>query len=617
MVEDDTVVVEGHLVVESGASLTLSGVTLQLGAGAREYAAILVQPGGALDIQDCQILPLEPDTAYQFYIDGGDLVMKRSLISAAGLPTSSGWSLMGISLFGCEGSVIEGNTIRQRWGAGSALTLDACRDVHVTGNTVTVEPWGYFGLAVRQSQLCSITRNTVSGQNEAIFLQQNTWGNMVSDNTVTGAGTCVVVRHGVGYNTIARNVLTSSGMGLYLQQAPYPDLIEDNTIEAMRNGGMFLEYATGTIVSGNKISDIGVGRDLSLTGGLSLHRCRDATIVDNTITGSASGGIMLFSSSGSRIAGNTVSDAGEGLGLYFDSDSSEVTGNWILGCDRPVAVRTCAGNVLSGNALDEQGLAPMDEGANRWAGNYWSQHASTWGEVGAAVVPYFVAPRGVDLQPLGRRPDLWGSGDPVWNPPSTFPNLNEPEDPMAAQWPLTTTLVWSDTTVQYRWDKLFIGAGGHLVLQRATLVGASPWTAEPAIVVDDGGVLEVVDSQISGGVWDCPLAILVWPGGRCDIRGSILADLGGEGGVRLLGTGSVLEGNRFVKCYGPIEVGGQNNRVVGNTLDRCRYGIEGNRAANEVYNNNDEALTVSAGADPGPVEYSWNAAWLGVGESSV
>ncbi|SHO44601.1 right-handed parallel beta-helix repeat-containing protein [Anaerocolumna xylanovorans] len=105
--------------------------------------------------------------------------------------------------------------------------------------------------------------------------------------------------------------------------------IANNTIEATKRYGIFLEKTPGSIISDNTISN-------TADSGIYLFReCDNSTIKNNTLeklgnTGGNAGGIGLYSTSNSLITDNTItSPAKNGIYLSKQSNTCNITGNMI------------------------------------------------------------------------------------------------------------------------------------------------------------------------------------------------------------------------------------------------------------------------------------------------
>ena len=583
VVENDSVVVDGSLVVASGGSLTLRNVILRMTPSDGGESRIVAEPGASLAVYDSDIAPLDTSHVFQFLVRESRLIFKNNVLRGAGSKQMAEWEDMGLSLYKADSSVVEGNTIHQTGGSG--ITMDWCRHVRVVGNTITAERRATFGIALRFSEYCNISGNALSNQGESIFLQQCAYANTVADNTVEDAYYCIVLRHGVGYNTVAGNRLSGSMRGIWLQQAPFPNLIEDNEISGMTHEGIYVEYATGSIVSHNTVSEF---RDsFSKMGGLYLYRSSGSYVLGNHVQQSPAGGITLFSSSGARIEGNHVIDSEYGIGLFYDSDGNRVSGNELTHNTRNLVVDQAEGNVITGNNLLGGHPNAYDNSSSYWSGNHWSDSPSWDGNSSRGVPPYAIGQNGIDAEPSGIPRDIQLSDTPKLEIPMEFPFFDAPSMP-----PIAEPTVWKNETVKFSWNwKLLIVEGGSLTMENVTLLGASPWISEPQIVVRPGAGLYVYSSRIIGGDLNHPLAVQVDNGGECIIKDSLLRNLGGEGGICINGSGSVIENSRFEKCWATVDVWGTGNRVVNNVLYKCHSPISGDRESNYIAGN-DEGETI-------------------------
>ncbi len=585
IVENDTLVVNGNLIVKAGGSLTLRNVYLRLNIHHDAEYSIKTEPGSSLFIFDSDIGPTDSAYTYQFSVNGSKFIFKHNTLRGAGFPLDyGGWENLGLAVFRSDSAIIVDNTIYHTTGSG--ISLDWCRYATVSGNIVTNKKRGTFGIALTKSEECLVSNNMLSNLSESIFLQQNTYGCEISNNTVTNSILCIVLRHGVGYNTVINNKVSTSWRGIWLSQAPFPNKLQSNEISKMTNEGICVEYATGSIIANNTISEM-VSSGINKMGGIFLYRSNDSHVLNNTVNSSPDGGITLFSSSLSRIEGNQILNSKYGIGLWYDSDNNIVSSNSLVDNKRNIIVDLSKENIINYNHCEGGSPNGYDNSNSFWNGNYWSDFKG-WDEgLVNSTAPYLISSNGIDLNPLIRPPGIQNASVPNLDIPKVFPSLEDKPH----RDPITVPTVWENQTIEFSWGwKLYILSGASLTMNNVTLLGASPSTAEPEIIVKSGAQLYINNSSIIGGELDYPLAIIVDQGGVCEIKNSLLKNLNG---ITINGNGSILENNRFEKCLWTIDVWGIGNRIVNNVLDRCYFSINADLNQNTVLGNDEKETIVN------------------------
>jgi parallel beta-helix repeat protein len=147
------------------------------------------------------------------------------------------------------------------------------------------------------SEQVIIVGNTIQNVNDGIFVNQNSFGVVVANNTIdTAASTGIDIRSidTIVANNVIRDFGTGLGSGRY---------------------GILLQFASGCEIIGN-------------------------TVRDTQATKTSQHGIyMLNGSVGNAILSNTVSDCGE-HGIYIQSDTNRVEANSIIDIGHNVANRS-------------------------------------------------------------------------------------------------------------------------------------------------------------------------------------------------------------------------------------------------------------------------------------
>ncbi|MCK4451513.1 MAG: right-handed parallel beta-helix repeat-containing protein [Anaerolineae bacterium] len=342
--------------VESGATLTLTNMTMTTGGCQYDTSGIDIEPGGTLVLQNCKITHHERGNGFVMAVpEGATLVMRDS------------------ELQGC--------------GTDCGLMIDSS-DVSLENNIITGTIIYLGGLSGGR-----VVSNTIVGSYQAIII------NGVSNLTVAG-------------NTIYAGVRTAiSGSGSR-------STFRDNTIYDIWENGMALSQSPEAVVAGNSISGIsygfvavGVSRDNILVTGNRITNTFSAfdfgdgsgnavTVTNNTISNCHFG---FTNANSGHFANNTVHSCT--LAFELDGISNVVVSNTISGCGTGVSASGLGGNVIYDNSFIDNATQAEDyAGHNDWCygglGNYWSDYGGldVDGD-GIGDTPYYIPPNGVDHYP--------------------------------------------------------------------------------------------------------------------------------------------------------------------------------------------------------------------------
>lgn len=226
---------------------------------------------------------------------------------------------------------------------GTSANVSGCR---VSGLIIDLNGSTGFGVYGQNCVGCTITQNRIIGAGSAqagILIRSFDAGteaardNVITDNYVDGTG-----------NTTSSGIqCDASPTGTY----PCVDNVVANNRILGFQYGVSLVIATGTVVTGNRIS--------SPTRGISLQGAADRNLVAlNVITGSASSGIHLNGSSRNIVSGNSV---------YSTSSSSE----GLIQCYNEAKYNLASGNQIYATGTAQYMLyAASEADGNQFIGNH-------------------------------------------------------------------------------------------------------------------------------------------------------------------------------------------------------------------------------------------------------
>jgi len=208
-VENETIVLESNLIIESGGSLTLKNVTLLVEQKPQDIYKILAKPGSSLFIFNSTIAPSQKDYRFAFIITGAQFVLKQSKLEGLGKPY--GYSPGGgLIIYDTNGTIIEDNTINHHESYGISITDSS--NISLKNNTIICtgpdETSGAINLD--NSHNNTITYNHLYRQWDAIHLQSS-WNNYIAYNelTLTNHTIGISVWYGSGNNVIEYNNISA------------------------------------------------------------------------------------------------------------------------------------------------------------------------------------------------------------------------------------------------------------------------------------------------------------------------------------------------------------------------------------------------------------------------
>ena len=221
-------------------------------------------------------------------------------------------------------------------------------------NTVVSNAFGiilFSGTRNAQIRDNSLGANTQDG----IRINQSV-GNRVENNEVTGSGGAGIVMEGGNTNTVTGNTLTNNnGYSIAVGADLIPsndNRVEDNTVRGGTNGIAITE-STGNQVLYNTVREA--------TGpGMTLDLSRNTIVRGNDLAGNG-GGISLSESTGNKLESNHASGTmGTGIELGELSLNNEVLNNTASdntgdGIDLVDLAPTGQGNLVKGNTANDNG----------------------------------------------------------------------------------------------------------------------------------------------------------------------------------------------------------------------------------------------------------------------
>jgi len=278
--------------------------------------------------------------------------------------------------------------------------------------------------------------------------------------------------------------------------------------------GICLEFSTNIELSGNTITDTGIGIYLS---DFSIAN----VLLENIITNNAYASIMLDSNSlTNSISGNYIASNG-GDGIFLGSSSNNtISGNTIENNDRGIGLGDSSNNLIyHNNFINNSYHATTNGSINIWdsgypsGGNYWSDYqyrypnATEFDGSGIWNIPYVIDKNNIDHYPL-------------MNPFGSLPPPPTPTPPVASfTWaprsPIVGVTVTFDASgsydpdgniTAYMWDFGDGTSAQGAVVTHAYAVGGS-YTVALTVIDNDGAN---TTSKVKMNVLNLAVASFSW-----------------------------------------------------------------------------------------------------------
>ncbi|MFQ5978088.1 MAG: nitrous oxide reductase family maturation protein NosD [Candidatus Heimdallarchaeota archaeon] len=454
IVENQSIILNGSLLLQNKANMTLRNVTLRMNSPTDQHYRIEIADGCSLTIEgNSSVTAVTPsDQWYLKAVAGSSISLKDSWFSNAGYDNND---FTGLRIQAAKTEIIN-CTITENF---NGIDLLQANHSLIANNTIINST--DTGIHLFNSHNNVVTGNRISGGthgiNTALSSNITIQGNIIFEtleNFGIAASSCY------GNITVRNNFVTGSYYGIYFSQVP-ESVVSHNTLLNNRDGGIVLSRSFNNTVHNN-----------DLTGdGIEITSCSSSTIDQNTVR-NAGHGISLresidaitgiYESTNMSVTRNIITD-NFGYGIYIDSTTSNAT-LW--------------GNTLGangeGNAYDGNGENQWDNGTH---GNWWDDYYGPdwdWNSIGD--LPYkisggqsqdrypimnltdVIAPSVNSLSPVTVEEGAVGKSI-TWNPTDTNPYWYNITDNST----LLAQGLWNGSAITINLDKLTLGMH-HLTL---------------------------------------------------------------------------------------------------------------------------------------------------------
>ena len=453
---DQTIVLNGNLIVENGGNLTFRKVTLKMNCTYDAQYRIEVRGGGKFYVLDGSVITaVDHEKEFLFDVHGGTIFrMNSSELHECGIEDGGS----GLSISYGEEVVIENSLLSNNW---YAITCSNCNPV-IRNNNIS---WNKFeavlldhsngtieanhiennGAGIRGDNYCSpvVRGNTVVKNGIGIHFYNNC-SPIIQNNTLTANENCIMCvnsnptiqsnditannNSGISlFNsnpTIQNNNISQNAEGIRLDHSN--PLIQNNAISSNRRCGIEAFHSNVTIKGNNitghfpapdwgwgagircSINSAGTIEENSIAynfNGIICHEYSNPSIDGNSIINNACQGVTCINNSNPTIRGNTISQNNE-TGIITDLDSTgTIQGNVIA--ENKVGIEL-GGNSLNNvvyhnnflnNTEQTTSRGPLNVWDNGAEGNYWSDYNgvdSNGDGIGDTLLPHL----GIDNFPL-------------------------------------------------------------------------------------------------------------------------------------------------------------------------------------------------------------------------
>jgi YVTN family beta-propeller protein len=291
-------------VLTLNSAVSLSGVSVQNGAGTGVGGGILLQPGSSLNLTNVAVTGSTATDGGGIYAGNGTtLTVTNSTISGNSASSGSGGGIISYGALVVNGSTISGNTAPTGGGIASYGTMKVSNST-IDGNTASASAGGISAAGTSSS----IDSSTLSN-------------NSATASTASGGGILVQTSLSLSNSTVSSNTAGGTGGGIGTSGTITVDSsnISGNTAQGTGGGGISIPSGgTATVInstiSGNTApAGVGggiysVGTLVALSSTLAVNAAAITTIDSSTVArNSASTGSGIYNTSGIQIRNTIVS----------------------------------------------------------------------------------------------------------------------------------------------------------------------------------------------------------------------------------------------------------------------------------------------------------------------
>jgi parallel beta-helix repeat protein len=341
VIEDEQYLLNGSIVIESGANLTLTNVTLWLNCAADGEFNITANSGGELYLHNCTVTAYNTSNTWFFAAKAGStLLLNATNISYAGYivnPPYQDPRYSGVWINTDDAKVINCTILENYYG----LWLDNANDTLIKDNHVILS--SIDGIRLSKANNTILECNLIANSGRYGIMGERSGHNSISENMLTNnSGTGIALYDYSGNTTVRENMVTGSHWrGIQLENSGNSN-VSGNTVTNSGWNAILLDRSGQSVVSGNTLTEgvslwnsgqsVVSGNTLTNSSGIGVDDSSNTVISGNTITNSSEIGIGVDDSSNCTVRGNTVTNSHlDGIGVV-DSGNCTVNENTVTNC---------------------------------------------------------------------------------------------------------------------------------------------------------------------------------------------------------------------------------------------------------------------------------------------
>ncbi len=373
-IEGRRIDLNGRLILDPGADLTLEAATLVIHSRYQGEFGIEIRPGGTLRILGSKITASAEGDWYLLGMDGADLEITDSelrgcqrLEMALANPVFQGQVILGGALVIAAGGrmTLQDLVLRinSRFEGENGIIVEPGGVLRIYGSEISAEGENRFyftvegsGFEMKGSRLhgcqgldilgngANIESNVLTGNREGINLHAA--GALVIDNSIESNDDHGIYLIKAESCRISHNRIHQAGtVGFPIQMlaSNNNEILGNDLVQTGVNGLLVLAGSDENLIEGNSLSGHGIGIDMD-------YACRANTIRQNTIDVTEAG-IMLWGWN-NRVEENAIRSEGEGLYLV-NAYNTVVDDNTLFDLDNTngIFLRHSSNNRITNNTI--------------------------------------------------------------------------------------------------------------------------------------------------------------------------------------------------------------------------------------------------------------------------
>ncbi|MFW9915651.1 MAG: right-handed parallel beta-helix repeat-containing protein [Candidatus Thorarchaeota archaeon] len=410
-VENETILLNGSLIIMVGGNLTLRDAILQMNCAYDGQYNITIENGGYLIVENSTVTAFDSSHAWFLSAEANSTIrFNRSKFYYAGYYEWAAYDRVGLWANGSNVQIANCMIYDNFYG----LSLYHVENARISNNSF--DDCGFYGIKLESSHSNALTNNAITNTFEYGIALQSSNYNTLTGNSLDNSRWDGILIQSSSHNAIFNNRVTDGGDGISVEDSLYTS-IYNNQIDNHSYSGIILRNAFHNLIKNNTVTQsLGVWSAIHVTKsinstivqntidncskGISVFKSETSTLVANTVWNTSSG-LRIVDSPSSLITNNSVIDRetsvqGAGIVLY-NSSNSQLTANLVKNHVYGIKLENSASNcALWGNILQENAINAVDNnGVNLWDngthGNWWDDYTGIdSNKDGIGDIPYSI-----------------------------------------------------------------------------------------------------------------------------------------------------------------------------------------------------------------------------------